>query len=187
MLTGRLFAFLSGKDSPLDHACTPTDLLRASHAYAQTLVPRTLQAYASMACIRAIAGRLELAHVGNVRVYRVSGGHWVRHNTEHTVYRYLLEQMPEGEGGPESLKGQLPMTGVTSALGPSEDLRIERLAVDLSPGDTLVFCTSSVWSALDTKKLPPLPAYSPPAVAASVLAAADVTYGAVVVATYSGV
>ena len=187
VLTGRLFAFLSGKDSPLHYACTATNLLHASHAYARTLVPRTLQAHASMACIRAIAGRIELAHAGNIRVYRVSGGHWARLNTEHTVYRYLLEHMPEGGGGPESLKGRLPMTAVTSALGPSEDLRTESLVVDLSPGDTLVFCTPSVWSALDEKTLPPLPAYSPPAVAASVLAEAEVTDGAVVVATYSGV
>lgn len=97
-----------------------------------------------------INNRLVIGHVGDSRVYRLSGNVMERLTEDHTVAEEMLK---EGRISEDELVNHPRRHMLTRALGTSSEIEIDTEIVSLNKGDILLFCTDGLTSLIEEEEI----------------------------------
>jgi len=115
-----------------------------------------------------LADRLYYAHIGDSRLYRVTGQEITRLTHDHSYVGRLVEN---GVITPEEAEAHPQRNILTAALGAGVEIVVEtpQTPVPLKAGDTLMLCTDGLWGLLTDQELQRTVAQNPPAAACRAL------------------
>jgi len=85
--------------------------------------------------------RLHIAHVGDSRAYRFSGGTLARVTVDHS---FVEEQVSAGIMSAEQARTHPLRNVITRALGVRDDMKVDINGFDLVPGDMYLFCSDGL-------------------------------------------
>jgi len=105
----------------------------------------------TVVCALITDAHLSIGHVGDSRLYRMSGGILTAETRDDTWAATILAGRPDA--GPDSAVGHPMQHVLTSALGAREQLDIHVSERDLIDGDTLLLCSDGVHNVLDVATL----------------------------------
>jgi serine/threonine protein phosphatase PrpC len=89
--------------------------------------------------------RADLAHVGDSRIYRLSGGELTQVTDDHS---WIHEQVRRGVISEDQARSHPYRNVVTRALGATPDVDVDLGGFDLQEGDLLLLCTDGLTSML---------------------------------------
>jgi serine/threonine protein phosphatase PrpC len=112
--------------------------------------------------------RFYYAHIGDSRLYRVSGESITRLTHDHSYVGRLVEN---GVITPEEAEAHPQRNILTAALGAGAEIAVEtpESPVPMKAGDTLMLCTDGLWGQLTDLELYRAVAQNPPATACRAL------------------
>lgn len=101
-------------------------------------------------CVLRLGRRVAIGHVGDGRVYLVRGGATYRLTEDHTILAEQLKAglMTEEQAAQSTMKGVL-----TRSLGSHASVQVDRLVLDVAPGDLLILCTDGLHGYLRDDQL----------------------------------
>lgn len=112
------------------------------------------KAYAGMSstldCVLRVGRRLAIGHVGDGRVYLVRGGSTYRLTEDHTITAEQVKAglMTEAQAAESTMRGVL-----TRSLGSQAAVQVDRLVLDVVPGDLLVICSDGLHGTMRDDQL----------------------------------
>ena len=95
-------------------------------------------------------GTLELAHVGDSRAYLWRDGELSQVTHDHSVVAELVRR---GTLTPEEATRHPHRNVITRALGAEEEVEVDRVSVDLRPGDVVLLCSDGLTSHLSDDQI----------------------------------
>ncbi len=95
-------------------------------------------------------GALEVAHVGDSRAYLWRDGELAQITDDHSVVAELVRR---GTLTPEEASRHPHRNVITRALGAEERVEVDRMTLDLRPGDVLLFCSDGLTSHLSDDQI----------------------------------
>lgn len=95
-------------------------------------------------------GQAIVAHIGDSRLYQLSGGHLSQLTSDHSVVAELLR---DGKITTEEAKAHPHRHVLTRALGVGPDVDVDTAEVPCQPGDQLVLCTDGLFKTLTPEAL----------------------------------
>ena len=118
------------------------------------------------------AGGVEVAHVGDSRCYRMSGGKVAQVTKDHSLVQGLIDA---GMVKPEEAKTHPSAHRITRALGTQESAEVEQSAtpLPLAPGDVYLLCSDGLSDLVEPSDLEPILAGDPAAAAEKLVALAN--------------
>jgi serine/threonine protein phosphatase PrpC len=104
-------------------------------------------------CVLRVGRRVGIGHVGDGRVYLIRGGQTYRMTEDHTILAEQIKAglMTEEQASQSTMKGVL-----TRSLGSHASVQVDRLVLDVVPGDQLILCTDGLHGYLRDEQLAPL-------------------------------
>ncbi len=94
--------------------------------------------------------RLFIGHVGDSRIYRLSGNTMERLTKDHTVVEEMLN---EGRINKNELINHPRRHMLTRALGTTLEIEVDVEIVSLNKGDILLFCTDGLTSLIEEEEI----------------------------------
>jgi PPM family protein phosphatase len=143
----------------------------------------------TMTAVVVTTGRIEIAHVGDSRVYLFRNGQLTRLTQDHTVLDRMVRQ---GKLRPEEARNHPQRSVLERALGVEPDVRIDVQTIDARPADRLLLCTDGLTGMLEESRIREILEAEPdPAAASGRLVAEAVEAGghdnvSVIVVDYPG-
>lgn len=95
-------------------------------------------------------GQLYVAHVGDSRAYRFSGGSLSRITTDHS---FVEEQVRLGMIAPDKARSHPMRNIITRALGVRQEVAIDVSEHVLAPGDMYLLCTDGLTGMVDDREI----------------------------------
>jgi len=86
--------------------------------------------------------KVVIAHAGDSRAYKLTGGRLERLTRDHSVVERLIA---EGKVLPEQAKSRSDASVLTRAIGQSADILLEIGETTVQPGDALLLCSDGLW------------------------------------------
>ena len=134
-------------------ALTPADLVDAVEAanravFAAASVPRWRGCGTTLTCCAASNTTLHMAHVGDSRLYHLSGQSWRLVTRDHS----LVEDYRRcGRDAEIEELATVHSNVITRALGFAPEVSVDTVSIELSPGDCVVLCTDGAWRPFDPR------------------------------------
>ena len=100
---------------------------------------------AAVAALLVAGPRVVVAHVGDVRVYRVRGGGLEKLTEDHS-HGELYAKWRGVEADPDVLRMKRRL--LTQAVGPAPTVRVAVAVAPLEPGDVFLVCSDGLWGSL---------------------------------------
>lgn len=95
-------------------------------------------------------GQVIVGHAGDSRAYLLTNGKFIQLTTDHA---WVQEQVEQGKMSPEQAANDPRKNQITRALGVSSMIRIDRQAITLQSGDTLLLCTDGLTNMLSDDEI----------------------------------
>jgi protein phosphatase len=89
-----------------------------------------------------------LGHVGDSRIYRMRDGTIRAMTTDHSLENEYIKANKLKHLTEEQIEA-IPKNVIVRALGMSEDVDVDTLALDTKAGDVFLFCSDGIWSLFD--------------------------------------
>lgn len=83
-----------------------------------------------------------IAHVGDSRLYRISGGEITQITNDHS---FIAEMLKAGRITPEEAKNHPKRNSITRAIGTDRVVEVDGIICPLHPGDTIVMCSDGLY------------------------------------------
>ncbi len=90
--------------------------------------------------------RMDLAHVGDSRCYRLRGERLEQLTEDHSLANDILEQRPDLD---DAIVRKLPRNVITRAVGMGDPLRTSLRQLGVAPGDRYLLCSDGITACLD--------------------------------------
>jgi serine/threonine protein phosphatase PrpC len=104
----------------------------------------------TVAAVLVDAGIANIAHVGDSRIYRWSGGEITLLTSDHS---WVNEQIQTGVISPEQARSHPLRNVVTRALGGRADLLVDVQALTMKPGDVLLMCSDGLTTMIQDEDI----------------------------------
>lgn len=119
--------------------------------YSRSQQDSSLSGMGTTAVLAVLCGSsLHIAHVGDSRAYRVSGGRLEQLTRDHSVVQLLVEQ---GKITPEQAQVHPQKNQITRALGVEEEVQVDYNEFELQPKDKLLLCTDGLTNSCDEEQI----------------------------------
>lgn len=91
-----------------------------------------------------------IAHIGDGRIYKASGGKLRKLTKDHSLMEYMIEQ---GQITPEEAEYHPQRNVITRALGSHPRAQEDTLKIDINKGDVLLLCSDGLTNMLTEEKI----------------------------------
>ena len=95
-------------------------------------------------------GALYIAHVGDSRAYKISGGEITQLTRDHSLVNDYLLAMPHLSAVERE---EIPTNVITRALGMQESVAVDVMVEDIAPSDRIVLCTDGLNGMLEDEAI----------------------------------
>ncbi|APR87834.1 Protein serine/threonine phosphatase PrpC, regulation of stationary phase [Minicystis rosea] len=104
----------------------------------------------TVAAVSIIGDRIQLAHVGHCRIYRLRAGVLEQLTRDHTLYTDALEHHPDIS--PEELAA-IPRNVITRAVGMDDDVLVDTRTETSRTGDLYLLATDGAYRSLEAHEI----------------------------------